>query len=93
VLQEENDGLSEAVLHERSKEEAQKTFDKVIWYLERTLRDTNTPKLPHVNVSGIYFPLFTWIHVDLSLQTDRAMKLASRISFNSLATLSATKSS
>ena len=54
-LQEENHGLSEDVLRERSEEEARKAFDKSIQLLERTLRDTNT--LHHVNVSGIYFPL------------------------------------
>jgi hypothetical protein len=57
-LQEENNGLSEGVLRERSEEEARKAFDKCIQSLERTLCDTNTPKPHHVNVSGIYFPLF-----------------------------------
>jgi hypothetical protein len=56
-LQEENNGLSEDVLRERSEEEARKAFDKCIQLLERTLRDTNTPKPRHVNVSGTYLPL------------------------------------
>ena len=91
-LQEENHGLSEDVLRERSEEKAQRVFDKCIRSLERILRDTNTPKLHHVKVSGICFPLFIWIRVDLSLQTNRATKLASRLSFKSLATVSVTSS-
>jgi len=50
-LQEENDSLSGDVLRERGKEEARKAFDRYIRSLERTLRDMNTPKPPHVNVS------------------------------------------
>jgi hypothetical protein len=56
-MQEEDDSLSEDVLRQRSKEEARKTFDECIQSLERILRDTNTPKPHHVNVSSIYFPL------------------------------------
>jgi len=89
-LQEEDGSLSEDALRERSKEKARRAFDRCIRSLERTLRDTNTPKPNHVKVSGIYFPLFIWIRVDMSPQTNRATKLASRFSFKSLATLSVT---
>ena len=92
-LREEDASLSGDVLRERGKEKARKAFDKCIRSLERTLRDMNPPKPPHVNVSGMYFPLFIWIRVDLSPQSNRATKLASRLSFKSLATLSVTSSS
>ena len=62
-LQEDDDSLSEDVLRERSKEEAQKVLHVCIESLERTLRDMETresqmPKPHHVNVSSIYIPLF-----------------------------------
>ena len=62
-LQEDDDSLSEDVLRERSKEEAQKVLDMCTESLERTLRDMETPEFQtlkprHVNVSGITFPLF-----------------------------------
>ena len=63
-LREEDSSLSGDVLRERGKEKARKAFDRCIWSLERVLRDVNAPKPPHVNVSGIYFPLFIWIRVD-----------------------------
>ena len=84
-LREEDSSLGGEVLRELSKEKAQRAFDKCIRSLERTLRDTNMPKPHHVKVSGICFPLSIWIRVDLSLQSDRATKLASRLSFKSLA--------
>jgi len=57
-LQEEDGSLSEDALRERSKEKARRAFDRCIRSLERTLRDTNTPRPHHVKVSSIYFPLF-----------------------------------
>jgi hypothetical protein len=91
-LQEEDSSLSGDVLRERSREKAQIAFDKCVRSLERTLRETNTPKPNHVQVSGIYFLLFIWIRVDMSPQTNQATKLPSRLSFKSLATASATSS-
>ena len=55
VLKEENIRLSDDVLRQKGKEEAQKAFNKCIESLERTLRNTNTPKTRHVKVSCIYF--------------------------------------
>jgi len=92
-LQEDDPSVREDALRERSREEARRAFDTCIRSLEHTLRNTNTPKPPHVSISGIYFPLFIWIRVDLSPQSDQAAKLASHLLFTSLAALSVTSSS
>jgi hypothetical protein len=52
-LKEQNHSLSDDVRREQGKEEAQKAFEERIRSLERTLRDTNTPKPRHVKVSCI----------------------------------------
>jgi len=58
-LQEDDNSLSEDLLRDRSKEEAQKVLDGCIQSLKAaadTLSDVGTPH--HVSVSGIIFPLF-----------------------------------
>jgi len=63
-LQEDDNSLSEDLLRERSKEEAQKVLDGCIQSLKATadtLSNVGTPRTPtphHVSVSGIIFPLF-----------------------------------
>jgi hypothetical protein len=52
-LRAENSSLSDHVRREQGKEEAQKAFEERIRSLERTLRETNTPRPPHVKVSCI----------------------------------------
>src|SRR5260221_12518015 len=74
-LQEDDGSLSEDPLRERTLRKGEQVrtafmnFKRCIRSLECTLRETNTPKPPHVTVSGIYFPLFIWIRVDQSPHT------------------------